>query len=157
PSLARRIRDIRAAAGVTSVPLESSKIFKAAAGTTTVTFEASRLCWDEGGGVSHLLEYGTLVELRLRASTTGTVTLIAAEKGGRRWSMVPATGDLPAVQQVLDVVDGKLTHDTSSQPLSPVVSRLVAIAASSIGLLAGQFAFGLVALLASLVPSGALL
>lgn len=157
PSLARRIRDIRAAAGVASVPLDSPRSFRAGAGAAAVTFEDSRLCWDEGTGVSHLVEYGTLVELRLRASATGAITLVAAEKSGRRWSMVPAAEDLPALQGLLDVVDGRLTHDASISSFSPLVSRLVAVFAASIGVLAGQFAPGLIALLAALLPAGALL
>ena len=157
PSLARRIRDIRAAAGVATAALEHPVSFHAAQGPGIVTFEGTRVTWQEMPGSTHVLDYAALVELRLHAGTTGAVTLVAAERGGRRWQMTPATADLPALQSLLDVVDGRLTHDPRVPAVASSVTRLIAALGGLLAFLVGQFAFGFVALLATVSPGRALL
>src|SRR6185436_4049018 len=75
PSLARRIRDIRASAGVAAATLDASTTFRAAAGADQVTFDAAHLSWQDAIGATHVLDYAGLVELRLDASAAGVVTL----------------------------------------------------------------------------------
>ena len=158
PSLARRIRDIRAAAGISAAPIGEPRAFQAANGVAAVTFEDERIGWAEKPGTLHLLDYGTLAELRLHATAGGAVTLVAAERGGRRWQMSPRAEDVPRLNALLDAVDGKLTHEApANMPFSAAVSRLIAMLAMGLGWLVGQFAFGLVALLAAIVPAAALL
>ena len=158
PSLARRIRDIRAAAGIVAAPMAGPRAFHAANGIAAVTFEDDRLAWTERPGMTHLLDYATLAELRLHATAGGAVTLVARERGGRQWQMAPRADDLPQLNALLDRVDGRLTHETAAAlPFSAAVSRLIAILAMGLGWLVGQIAFGLVALLAAFAPAAALL
>lgn len=157
PSLARRIRDIRAAAGIAAATLTPSAGFRAATGATVVTFDGTHLIWQERAGTTHLLDYAALVELRLHASATGVITLVAVERQGRRWHMTPRAEDLPAITTVLDVVDGRLTHETQAPAISPAVARLVAILGWSLAVVVGQVAAGLVAVLAAISPGPLLL
>jgi Zn-dependent protease with chaperone function len=159
PSLARRIRDIRAAAGVATAALNASTTFRAATSGTVVRFDATRLSWQEATGTSLLLDYANLGELRLNASTTGVVTLVAVEHGGRRREMVPETTDLPALQQVLDIVDGRLDarRETVSRPFAPAAARMVAVLGSLLALPFGHLAFAFAAVLALISPAPAIL
>ncbi|HVD94027.1 MAG TPA: M48 family metallopeptidase [Vicinamibacterales bacterium] len=157
PSLARRIRDIRAAAGVATATLENPVTFRAAQGPGVVTFEGTRVNWLETHGATHVLDYAALVELRLDASTAGVVTLVAVEHGGRRWRMAPDLADLPALQSLLDVVDGRLAHNPRVPAIAASVTRLVAALGWLLAFMLGQFAFGFVVLLASVVPAPAFL
>jgi Zn-dependent protease with chaperone function len=157
PSLARRIRDIRAAAGIAAATLTPSAGFRAVTGEAVVTFDGTHLIWQERVGTTHLLDYAALVELRLHASATGAITLVAVERHGRRWQMTPRAEDLPVIQTVLDVVDGRLAHDAQAPAISPAVARLVAILGWSLAVVAGQVAAGFVAVLAAISPGPLLL
>ena len=158
PSLARRIRDIRAAAGVTPASLDGPVTFNAADGAASVTFEATRLAWQERVGTTHLLDYGALAELRLHAKSAGApLVLVAAERHGRRWEMTPRSEDLTQIQALLDRVDGRLAHETAGHAMPSLSVRLIAAMAIVIGLAAGQLAFALVTAIAAIVPAGALL
>jgi Zn-dependent protease with chaperone function len=159
PSLARRIRDIRASAGVTAAPLAAPATFPAANGGSAVTFEPAHVNWMSDGGAKQALEYASLVELRLHASPTGALTLVAVDRAGRRWQLTPRADDVPALQNVLDTVDGRLTHDPKAggRTFSPVFTRAIAYITVSVASMAGQFAFALVALLSVFVPSPRLL
>src|SRR5262249_46207009 len=92
PSLARRIRAIRAAAGVTQ-PAALPQPESVRGGATVVTFETDRLHWQESEGVAHMLSYAHLTELRLHARATGSPRLVAVERGGRRWEAVLERGE----------------------------------------------------------------
>jgi Zn-dependent protease with chaperone function len=157
PSLARRIRDIRASAGVAAATLDVSTVFREATGAAQVTFDAAHLSWQDAIGATHVLDYAGLVELRLNVSAAGVVMLVAVERQERRWQMVPRVEDLPALQRVLDIVDGRLTHETPARPFSPAAARLVAVLGCVIAFAISQFAFGFVALLASVSPVPSLL
>jgi Zn-dependent protease with chaperone function len=156
PSLARRLRDIRAAAGLAAPGPDTISSFVAASGGS-VTFEPAHLTWQEHEGATHLLKYGTLSELRLHASPNGGISLVAVERQGRRWQMTPRTEDRPALQAMLDQVDGRLTHETPAPVLSPLVTRMVAGLAVFLAMLIAQFAVAFVALLAVLSAAPALL
>lgn len=157
PSLARRIRDIRAAAGLASATLGAASAFRASSGHVTVTFESTRVIWHEEPATTHLLDYSSLVELRLHAAATGAVTLVAAERSGRRWQMTPDAADVSAMQAILDVVDARLTHDARTPAFSAAITRLVVALGWVLAFLVGQFALGFVAVLASIAPAPALL
>ena len=126
PSLARRLRDIRAASGLAAPAPTTTRTFAAASGGTLVSFDPGRLTWTEQGGTTHLLNYDALSELRLHASPTGGISLVAVERQGRRWQMTPRTVDQQELQATLDSVDGRLTHETPARVFSAVVTRLVA-------------------------------
>jgi Zn-dependent protease with chaperone function len=160
PSLARRIRDIRASAGAAATTLEAPVTFRGATGSAAVTFDAARLAWEDGSGTRVDLDYAALVELRLDAQAAGAVALIVVERGGRRREMAPESRDVPALQAVLDLVDGRLTHDTpvpAFSSFSSAIPRLIACLGLAVALAMGQLAFAFVALLASLAPAQALL
>jgi Zn-dependent protease with chaperone function len=153
PSLARRLRDIRAASATAiAVPdaLAAPARFSAVRGTPIVTFEPARLQWQEAAGTTHLLDYASLAELRLSASPNGTVTLVAVEQGGRRWEMPPQAADVSSLQSVLDAVDGRLANERRSAVFSPWVTRLVALTGSALVLIGSQLAVAFVALLAAI-------
>src|SRR6185312_13820922 len=108
PSLARRIRDIRGAAGQTPAALTTRIVVSAATGPASVLFADGHLEWREMEGVTHSLSYAHLSELRVQARASGAARLIAVEKSGRRWELPLKHDDVATVQSVLDTVDGRL-------------------------------------------------
>jgi hypothetical protein len=152
PSLARRIRAIREAAGASHVPAApEAEIVRGADNRTAITFEVDRLQWQESDGVIHILPYASLMELRVHARTVGDTRLVAVERGGRRWEVALDSGQAVRAQAVLDRVDVRLAEPVSpshAQPLLHVASALVAICA----LWAGQIVVAVVALIASIKP-----
>ena len=158
PSLARRIRDINAAAGVAVAgAIESAPTFRAARADVAVTFETAHLRWQDAPGTTHLLEYGTLAELRLHVSPGGDPTLIAVGPKGRRWKMPARPEDAAALQSMLDTVDGRLGSPAVDQTVSAPFARIFAIFGATLAAMLAQFALALVAILAALVPAPALL
>ena len=67
PSLARRIRDIRKAAGVAPVTLGGAQTFTSADGRTVVIFDDAELRWAEREGETLSISYANLTELRVDA------------------------------------------------------------------------------------------
>jgi heat shock protein HtpX len=158
PSLARRIRDIRAAAGTPSPgTVENTATFRASRGDAVVTFDPAHVRWQDAPGTTHVLEYGTLAELRLRVSPVGEATLVAVERQGRRWTMPTRAEDAAALQSMLDAVDGRLANAGAAVAISAPLVRLVAIFIGTIVAMLGQFALALVAIIAALAPAMALL
>jgi Zn-dependent protease with chaperone function len=157
PSLARRIRDIRAAAGIATQGLGAAATFAAPEGKTSVTFDEETLDWREGEGVTHRLKYAFLAELRVQARGSRPSTLVAVEREGRRWEMLLAHDDLARAQAVLDIVDGRLPEPPAPPSAWPKVGRAFIALAGMVGLASGQLAFALVALLAILQPAAPLM
>jgi heat shock protein HtpX len=156
PSLARRIRDIYAAAGAASSGgIAQPATFLAAAGEVVVTFDNAYLQWQESPGTTHLLDYATLTELRLHAPTSGADCLVAVDRQGRRWTMPIRPGDAAALQTALDAVDGRLIDHVQLTVVSAPMARLVAIFGCLLATMLGQIALALVALLAVVAPGGA--
>jgi len=158
PSLARRIRDIRATQGAPPASLDGPVTFAGADGTATATFDAAGVSWCRTAGITQVMEYSALVELRLNAAFGGEVSLVAVDRSGQRWKMTLRAADVPALQAVLDRVDGRIAHAAPAPaPFSPVVARLVGILAMLLSFLTGQMAVTFAALLAVLSPSPILL
>ena len=158
PSLARRIRDIRATQGGAPVLLDAPVTFAEAGGPATATFDASGVSWSRTAGITQVTDYAALVELRLDAAFGGGVSLVAVDRAGQRWKMTPRAADVPALQAVLDRVDGRLTQASPlGMPFSPAVARLVAFVAAGFAGAVGQMAFAFAALLGALCPSPILL
>jgi Zn-dependent protease with chaperone function len=157
PSLARRIRDIRAAAGIAAGGLDATSTFTASDGQTSVTFEDERLNWCESEAVTHTLKYTGLAELRVHARGRRPSTLVAVERGGRRWEMPLAQNDVARVQAVLDVVDGRLPEPVAPPSVWPKIGRAFMLLAAMIGVASGQLAMALVALLAIVQPAAPLM
>ena len=157
PSLARRIRDIRAAAGMAAGTLGTSATFASSDGLTSVTFNEDSVSWSEGEAATHTLKYGYLSELRAQARGSHPPTLVAVERAGRRWEMTLANEDLVRVQSVLDVVDGRLAEPGPPPSMWPKLDRTMIVVGAMVGLAAGQLGMALVALLAMIQPSAPLL
>jgi Zn-dependent protease with chaperone function len=158
PSLARRIRDIRAAAGTAGPPLETAARFRAADGSAAVTFDNARLHWHEGDSIVHSIGYETLAELRVDVRGVRPASLLAVERGGRRWSMALDPRDLADVQQALDRVDAQVPEPPPAPAqASPAVYRLVLSFAALASVFCGYLAMTWVALLALVQPAAPLL
>ena len=156
PSLARRIRDIRAAAGTPAASLESAATFRAADGRATAVFEREALQWHEGDAATHVLRYAYLAELRVEVRGSRPASLVALERGGRRWDMPLASGDVVRAQAVLDVVDAQLPPPAAPPSVWPKIRRLVLAFVAVVALTAGQIAMAFVTLLALLQPASPL-
>jgi heat shock protein HtpX len=152
PSLARRIRDIRAASGA-SEPLPPAGLTVTAVSTNTVvTFDRERLHWHEGETATHSLSYSHLSELRVHARGTGPALLVAVERSGRKWEVPLTAGDVAAVQAALDTVDGRLGEPVARSRW-PGAARAIAAFAAVFSLSVGQAAAMLVAAFAMMQPS----
>jgi Zn-dependent protease with chaperone function len=153
PSLARRIRAIREAAGAPHGPaIPQPEVVRGADGCTAITFEVDRLNWQESEGVAHVLSYAHLMELRVHAHTGGAIRLVAVERGGRRWEVALDGPEAARAQAILDRVDARLSEPVTQShtaPLLQVASAVVAICA----MWAGLIVVGVVAVLASLRPA----
>lgn len=158
PSLARRIRDIRAAAGLAAASLGDAATFAAADGRTTVTFEQDSVNWFEGEAATHTLNYAYLAELRVQVRGSRPPSLVAVERSGRRWEMPLAQDDLARAQSVLDIVDGRLPEPASAPAalVWPKLGRAFLLMGAMIGLASGQLAMAFVAFLAILKPAAPL-
>jgi heat shock protein HtpX len=159
PSLARRIRDIRRAAGTDTASLGTAATFAGSDGRTIVTFDRESLSWSEGEAATHTLKYAYLAELRVQVRGSRPPSLVAVERGGRRWEMPLAQDDLVRAQSVLDVVDGQLPEPVPPPTaiVWPKVVRAFLLMGAMIGLASGQLAMALVAFLAMVKPAAPLM
>jgi len=156
PSLARRIRAIRAAAGTPPASLGVAASVTAADGAASVLFEGDRLIWTEGSTATHTLRYEHLSELRVDARSN-RVALLAADERGHRWTLALADADVARVQAVLDVVDARLAT-VSGAAKSPLRgARLMTAAVAFVAFASGHFAILIAALLAIARPAPALI
>ena len=117
PSLARRIRDIRKAAGTAPATLDDAASFTSADGRTVVTFDASTLRWLGADAVTQSIEYINLAEVRIDARRSNSPRLIVRGSRTQQWEMSLAPADVARAQSVLDVVDSRL----GEMPAAPVV------------------------------------
>ena len=152
PSLARRIKTIREAAGSPPAVLGAAAAFHAPDGSASVIFHDDRLEWHERDVAEHVLRYAHVSELRLDARRTGTPRLVAVDGTGRRWQLQLLDGDVSRAQAVLDVVDVR-TSTPAPPAVSPSLARWLALLMVMIAATATQFAAMTVALLAVLRPT----
>ena len=147
PSLARRLRDIRAAAATNPVALTEAVAFTAGDGTR-VRLEAERLVWEETAGGMHAFPYSQLTELRIDAKRRGGPRLIAIDTTARNWTFDLHDGDARAVQAALDTVDGLLSHSQAQIDRWAVVAQIVASFAAIAALATGAVVAALIAIAA---------
>jgi len=127
PSLARRIRAIRAAAGIPPQPaLSEPEIVRGADSQTIVRFESDRLHWQESEGATHVLSYAHLTELRVQARPSGGTRLVALERGGRRWEITLGAAEAARAQSILDRVDVRLAEPVVTRRITPLLQIAVA-------------------------------
>ncbi len=156
PSLARRLRDIRAAAATNPVALTDAVAFTAADGSR-VRLEPERLVWAETAGGTHAFPYSQLTELRIDAERRGGPRLIAVDTTARRWTFGLSEGDTRAVQTALDTVDGLLTQSQTPTDRWVIVAQIVASLAAIAALATGAVAAALIAIAAGFRGSRVLL
>jgi Zn-dependent protease with chaperone function len=157
PSLSRRIRDIRRAAGTAPAPLSAPVTIASGDGYATVTFDKETLHWVEQAGVAHVVSYGHLTELRLEPYGRRGPRLRASTGAAKTWTMAIAATDIGRVQDVLDRVDGQLADTPAPRGVLPGSGRLFAMFASMLALSLGQIVVSMLALLAWLIPAPQLL
>jgi Zn-dependent protease with chaperone function len=157
PSLARRIRDIRRAAGVAPSVLGGAERFTSADGRTVVVFDDAEVRWVEGEAVAHSLSYAHLIELRVDATPWRGTRLIALGPAARRWEMRLADSDVARLQGVLDVVDGSLGDPPAPRTVPFAIQRMAVVMIAAMVLTLAHVAVAFVALLAALKPSMPLL
>ena len=157
PSLARRIKAIRAASPTTPAAAPASATFVSPDGHTQLTFADRHLEWREGEASLHSLSYAHLTELRLRATSPTSVSLRVIERGGRQWTLPIADADIARAQATLDLVDGQLAEAAPALGLWPAVQRVFTLMAVSFAVLVGQVTVAGLALLALARPAAPLL
>ena len=159
PSLARRIKAIRAAAPATAVPpaASASAPFISPDGRLQVTFGDRHLEWREGETALHSLAYAHLTELRLGAASPSSMHLLIVERGGQRWRIPMADVNVGRAQAALDTIDGQLADAAPSAAGTwPMVERIFTLLAVSFAVIAGQMATVVLALLAFFRPAAPL-
>lgn len=127
PSLARRIRAIRAAAGIPQQhAIHEPEIVRGSDGHTVVKFENDRLHWQESEGATHVLSYAHLTELRVQVRPSGDTRLVALEQGGRRWEVGLDATEAARAQTILDRVDVRLAEPVVPSRTTPILQAAVA-------------------------------
>ena len=124
PSLSRRIRDIRRTAGVQPAALSEAVTIYGCDGSSVVSFEESSLSWQQDAGVTQVIDYRHLHELRLDIGRRGGPRLLAVSDRHRSWEMRVSAVDVPRLQAVLDSVDGRLGDAPAPRGPSLVVQPL---------------------------------
>jgi len=157
PSLSRRIRDIRAAAGTAPSTLNEPVTIQSTESGVSATFETRALHWVEQAGLTHVLNYEHLAELRLQPRRRRGPRLRAATSAGQKWEMAVAPGDVARLQDVLDRVDGQLGNTPAPLGIPAGVGRLFVLFSSLLALSLGQIAVSLITLLAWFAPARPLL
>ena len=153
PSLSRRIRDIRRAAGVQPTPLGEAVTIYSCDGSSVVSFEEAGLSWQQDAGVTQVIDYSHLHELRLDVGRRRGPHLVAVSDRHRSWEMRVSAADVPRLQAVLDRVDGRLGDALAPRGVSPVFSRCLVAVLSLLALSVSQLTVAVVVLLASLRPA----
>lgn len=154
PSLARRIKAIREAAGTPPASLAEAAMFTS--GGTSAIFRDDALEWAEGTAARHSLSYAHITELRVDARRTGPAKIVAVEASGRRWELALADADVARAQAVMDIVDARTAGPPPSPPMSPAVARALAMAVAALATSLAQFSAALVAVVAALFPAAPL-
>ncbi len=157
PSLARRIRDIRKAAGVAPATLGGAQTFTSADGHSVVIFDDDELRWAERDGQMRSISYAHVTDLRVDVRARRGCRLVARGAEAKQWEMSLAAADVARLQAVLDVVDGRLADPPRPPVIHPSIQRLVLLTAASMALTILHVAVAFVALLALIKPSVPLL
>jgi heat shock protein HtpX len=157
PSLARRIRDIRGAAGAAPGALTTTARFQSEDGHTTVIFGESSLEWLDGESVTHVVSYTRLTELRVDARGGRPPHLIVRAGAADPWEMPLLAKDVTVVQGVLDEVDGHLAAASPPRGIPFALGRVVIAFLSALALSLGHLAVAFVGLLAFIRPAATFL
>ena len=146
PSLARRIKDIRKAAGTAPANLASTAVFTGADGRTTVTFDHGRLHLTGADAVTHSIDYVNLCELRI--DVTRSARLVARGTQSGAWEILLNAGDVVRVQAVLDQIDSRLGEPVAAPVVPRKYSRHIVGGLALMAFMFWQLAVALLALFA---------
>ncbi|MCA8943693.1 MAG: M48 family metalloprotease [Planctomycetes bacterium] len=117
PSLARRIRDLEALAGIVAEPTVGAvEVQDARVADRSVSFDAGTMEWRERGRTT-TLAYNALREMRV-VLRRGRSWLQAWTSRGRRHRIQLRNEDVERVQRVLDRVDGQFAFASSAGRVS---------------------------------------
>ena len=122
-------------------------------GSSVVSFEEAGLSWQQDAGISEVIDYAHLHELRLDVGRRDGPRLVAVSDRHRSWEMRVSAADVPRLQAVLDRVDGRLGDAPAPRGLSPAFSRCLVAVLSLLAFSIGQLTVAVVVLLASLRPA----
>ena len=171
PSLARRIRAIRAAAGQPPAQVPFPVVLRGTDGSAIV-LEADRVRYltkapasEEtldgllaGAASAMALPWTDVGELRVDARGTRVPGLVLADRRGTRWTVALAAADVPRVQAALDAVDERLPAVLPAGAGRVRLARVGLVALCALLLVALPWSSALiVAALALLVPGPAAL
>ena len=146
PSLARRLRAIREAAGIAPATLAAPVVLSAPGLDRAVVLDAERVQWLEGVSTRVALEpeavraaadsvrslaYRQLTDLRLVAGVRGATWLKATHRSGRSWRTPIRAHDVAAAQAALDVVDERLAAERTVTRRRAALLVLFAAAAAA--------------------------
>ena len=87
----------------------------------------------------------------------GRASLIAVERGGRRWEAAIGDNDVARVQAILDVVDARLANPGPRPAIWPHVAKAVPALSAVLGLMVGQLAMAVAAVISLIQPSSPML
>ena len=146
PSLARRIKDIRKAAGSAPADLASTAVFVGANGRTTVTFDPGRLHLTGADAVTHSIDYANLCELRIDVSRSPRLVARGTQAGA--WEVELNAGDAARVQVVLDLIDSRLGEPVKAPAVPQKHSRHIVGVLALMSFMFWQVAVALLALFA---------
>lgn len=149
PSLAKRLRDIRAAAAREAATLETPLTMTCVDGTV-VTLDKDRLHWTDPRGATHEVPYGELTELRIQDVPREAPRLVA-RGGPADWSFRVRAADVPALHDALDIVDARLAEPPLQEEWAGL-ARLLAAVGVFVAVISGFLAGALVLLAAGLRP-----
>ena len=151
PSLARRIRDIRAAANQAPAAFTDLLSVTCVDGSVLM-LDAERVSWTDPDGTTHAVPYEQVVELRFDVANRRGPQLVVVQKSGRKWQFVVSSADVARVQAALDLLDGQL-----AEPVPPDrwagLARMLAAVGAALSLTVGMIGLGLVTVLAAIRPS----
>src|SRR5262249_38583809 len=94
--------------------LPQPETIRGAGGHPAITFEADRLHWQESEGVTHVLSYAHLTELRVQASPEGGPRLLALAGGGRGGDGGSDHGGRARRRSWWVSTDGRVSHPSAA-------------------------------------------
>jgi Zn-dependent protease with chaperone function len=147
PSLARRIRDIRAAANQAPAAFAGS-LTVTCTDRTVLSLDAERVNWTDPDGTTHAIPYEQVVELRFDVNNRRGPRLLVLQKSGRKWQFDIDAADVARVQQTLDSIDGHFAEPVPADQwmgMGRTLAGIGALMAMTAGMIGAALAIALAA------------
>ena len=152
PSLAKRIRDIRAAANQAAPAVLNASLSVTCVDGSVLMLDEARVSWTEPDGTTHSVPYEQVVELRFDVKNRRGPQLVVVQKSGRKWHFVVNAADVAKVQQTLDAIDSQLAEPMPVDQWAGL-ARILASVGGIIAFSVGSIGLVLVAILTAVRPS----